>query len=97
MADDLAVEESTLPTPAPDAEARAATPVPGEKSGGLPRRRSRAFRRQLLARLPQLSISKEDAGEALQVHQDMQGIVDLDADAFLEPLERLAGDRHDRG
>jgi hypothetical protein len=61
----------------------------------LPKRRSRAFGRALLSKLPKLAVSRWDVTDTLDVYQDMQGIVDLDADAFLQPLERLAEDRNE--
>jgi hypothetical protein len=85
-ADELSADEIATDTPAPPA-----APIPREKAGSPPRRRSRAFQRQLLARLPELGVPKWEVSETRQVHQDMQSIADLDADAFLEPLERLAG------
>lgn len=84
--DELSADETPTDTPAPPS-----APVTREKAGGPPRRRSRAFQRQLLARLPELGVPKWEVSETRQVHQDMQSIADLDADAFLEPLERLVG------
>jgi len=86
LADEVATDEVVT-----DTSATPSAPITREKAGSPPRRRSRAFQRQLLARLPQLAVPKWEASETRQVHQDMQSIADLDADAFLEPLERLAG------
>jgi hypothetical protein len=54
-----------------------------------PRRRSRSFRQELLKRLPILSAPKWQATQTWNVYQELQGIVDLDADVFLEPLEPI--------
>lgn len=56
--------------------------------------RSRAFRSKLLSRLPRLAASRWNPGDTLDVYKDMEGLVELDADAFLQPLERLTGDQH---
>ena len=68
-------------------------PEPGEPTPG---RRSRAFSRALLLRLPKLSVASWGATDTLNVVQDMQGVVDLDADAFLQPLESLGEKRNER-
>ncbi len=65
------------------------------KGKGPPKRRSRAFGKGLLAKLPTLGVSQWEATDTLNVYQDMQGVVDLDADAFLQPLEPLAEERHE--
>ncbi len=66
-----------------------------EKPKAAPKRRSRAFGRTLLAKLPQLSVSQWDKADTLNVFQEMQSIVDLDADSFLQPLETLAEKRRE--
>jgi hypothetical protein len=58
--------------------------------GGASRRRSQEFRRELLTRLPELATPQWQPSEALNVYQELQGIVDLDADAFLRPLAKIA-------
>jgi hypothetical protein len=58
--------------------------------GGAARRRSQEFRRELLSRLPELATPQWQPSEALHVYQELQGIVDLDADAFLRPLAKIA-------
>ena len=62
---------------------------PGEAALEQPR----AFGRGLLAKLPQLTGERWEASDTLNVYQDLKGVVDLDADAFLQPLERLAEDQ----
>jgi hypothetical protein len=80
-----------------DSEASgASTPLKAETTSQLPpRRKSHAFRQELLSRLPMLGVSKWQPTETLNVYQDLQGIVDLSADAFLEPLEPIAEERHE--
>ena len=60
----------------------------------VPRRRSAAFRNGVLAKLPRLTSTNWQAQEADDVYDEMQGITALDADAFLQPLERLAEKQH---
>jgi hypothetical protein len=64
----------------------ATTSAKDQKKHRPPRSDSRTFQKELLARLPTLQSSKWEAKETLNVYQDMQGIVNLDADAFLQPL-----------
>jgi hypothetical protein len=66
-----------------------------ESGGGPARRRSQEFRQELLGRLPTLLAPQWQASETLNVYQELQGIVDLDADAFLQPLANIAEERHD--
>ena len=75
------------------AESKSSTMPQAEKS--VPKRRSRAFGRTLLSKLPKLSVTRWEVTDTLDVYQDMQGIVDLDADAFLQPLEPLAENRNE--
>jgi hypothetical protein len=63
--------------------------------GGSARRRSHEFRQELLGRLPTLQAPQLQASETLNVYQELQGIVDLDADAFLQPLANIAEERHE--
>ncbi|HEY0079229.1 MAG TPA: hypothetical protein VGB73_11330 [Pyrinomonadaceae bacterium] len=49
----------------------------------------------MLGRLPTLLAPQWQASETLNVYQELQGIVDLDADAFLQPLANIAEERHD--
>lgn len=65
------------------------------KKGDVPKVRTKAFRAKLLSRLPKLAAARWEASDTLNVYQDFQGVVDLDADAFLRPLEPLAEDRHE--
>jgi hypothetical protein len=58
------------------------------------RQRNRAFRRGLLTKLPKLAIPRWEVSDALNVFQDIQGIVELDSDAFLQPWENLSEERH---
>lgn len=62
--------------------------------GGAARRRSHEFRQELLGRLPVLMAPQWQASETLNAYQELQGIVDLDADAFLQPLADIADERH---
>jgi hypothetical protein len=72
------------------------TPSKPEAAGqGLMGRESFEFRQELLSRLPTLAVPKWQPQETLNVYQDLQGIVDLDADAFLQPLESIAEKHHD--
>jgi hypothetical protein len=71
------------------------TQKPEAARPSVPRRESPQFRQELLSRLPILAAPKWQPSETLDVYQDLQGIVDLDADAFLEPLEPIAEKDHD--
>ena len=82
------------PEPADDLPALAPqAPTPTPAVG--PRRHSRAFRQELLSRLPHLTIESWAAAESLDVYQEMQGLIELDADAFLQPLQPIAEKRND--
>jgi hypothetical protein len=70
------------------------SPVPDARTKAAPRRRTRAFGKALLSRIPQLTVSQWAASDTFDVYEDMQGLVDLDSDAFLQPLEPVAEDRH---
>jgi hypothetical protein len=83
-------EETPAPTETPQRPL-----APEQKQGDVPKLRSKAFRAKLLSRLPKLAAAKWEAGETLNVYQDFQGVVDLDADAFLRSLEPLAEDRRE--
>jgi hypothetical protein len=84
----------TEETPAPaETPQRALASKP--KQGDVPKVRTKAFRAKLLSRLPKLAAAKWEASDTLNVYQDFQGVVDLDSDAFLRPLEPLAEDRHE--
>ena len=80
---------------APSEALSTSEPPEGKKASAPPRRRSRAFRRELLSRLPTLGASKWESIETLNIYQDMQSIAALDADAFLQSLEHMAEDRHE--
>lgn len=67
-------------------------PVAG---GGAARRWSQEFRQELLGRLPVLMAPQWQASETLNAYQELQGIVDLDADAFLQPLANIADERYE--
>ena len=79
------MSEAERPSPK-DAQPAAA----GANRETTPAYRSAAFRRALLARLPVLEARTFDAGQTLDVYQDVEAINDLDADAFLRPLESSA-------
>lgn len=51
---------------------------------------NRAFREQLLALLPLLPARKVDPAQVLDIRGDLGGVLDLETDAFLEPLETFA-------
>jgi hypothetical protein len=70
----------------------AATSKPAAGAGKS--RRTRTFRRSLLSKLPKLTAAGWEASDTLNVFDDIQGIVQLDSDTFLEPLETLAEARH---
>lgn len=53
------------------------------------RQRTAQFRRQLLAKLPQLHYTAWSAGDQFSVDEEIGGIVDLGADAVLAPLEAM--------
>ncbi|HEX8118819.1 MAG TPA: hypothetical protein VF521_16195 [Pyrinomonadaceae bacterium] len=63
--------------------------------GGAARRWSHEFRQELLGRLPVLVAPQWQASETLNAYQELQGIVDLDADAFLQPLANVADERYE--
>jgi hypothetical protein len=63
--------------------------------GGQARRRSLEFKQDLLKRLPTLAAPQWQASETLNVYQELQGIVDLDTDAFLEPLAKITEYHHE--
>jgi hypothetical protein len=67
----------------------------GTQPKAAPRRTSRAFRRQLLAELPRLSTAQWQAKDTLDVYKDLQGLVGLDAEAFLRPLEPMVRRRNE--
>lgn len=73
----------------------AETPQTQGAGGGSARRRSHEFRQELLGRLPTLQAPQLHASETLNVYQELQGIVDLDADAFLQPLANITEERHE--
>ncbi len=54
------------------------------------KRRDSAFRRALLEKLPVLGYPDWRSGEVLQIQADLESLVQVDADSFLEPLEQLA-------
>jgi len=54
-----------------------------------PNRRSPQFRAALLAKLPALGFESTTAAASLDVREDLAGIGQLDADAFLAPIEKL--------
>jgi len=88
-------EANEKPTP-DDNESSTPQEQPDTTSAdGVPRRRSRAFRQELLGRLPSLVAPHWQSAETLNIYQELQGIVDVDADAFLEPLEAIAEKHHE--
>lgn len=60
-----------------------------DQDESIPGRRSKAFTKALLGRLPQLGHTTVDSSSTLNVYKDMQGVFELDADALLEPLQKL--------
>lgn len=83
------------PDATPQTEAVNPAEPPPRAAAGSGRRRSPEFRQELLGRLPRLPAPQWQASETLNVYQELQGIVDLDADAFLKPLEKIAEERHE--
>lgn len=67
-----------------------------ETADSQPDFNSRAFKQELLFRLPTLSVSKWETTETLNIYRDLQVILELDADAFLEPLKPIGEKNHDR-
>jgi hypothetical protein len=77
--------DRTEPDPKPDA-----TPEPGPAPGLEPDAgRGAAMRRALLRKLPPLDYHGTSVLAALELDtdSDLRGAIELDADAFLEPLE----------
>jgi hypothetical protein len=70
-------------------------PKAEESGASFPRPESNIFKQEILSRLPILAVSKWETNETLNIYQDLQGILDLDADAFLAPLEPIAEKHHD--
>jgi hypothetical protein len=70
-------------------------PKTEESGSNHPRSESRAFKQEILSRLSILVASKWEATETLNIYRDVQGILDLDADAFLKPLEDIAEKHHE--
>jgi hypothetical protein len=66
-----------------------------QNSRATPKRRSRAFARGLLAKLPGLAVTRWEAKDALNVHQRLKDVTDLNTDAFLQPLEPISRKSHD--
>jgi len=66
-----------------------------ERDGGPPDRRSPAFLNEIISQLPELSVARWEPAQTLNVHQDLGGMVTLDVDAFLQPLESIAEKRHE--
>ena len=73
----------------PDAAADQKDATAAEPAPAAVKRRGPGFRDQLLAKLPTLGYHSLTVAGALDVRADLGGIVDLDADAFLEPLQAL--------
>jgi hypothetical protein len=95
--DDLTPETPETPvtpeTPAtPQAGGKGFEAKPG---AGIPNRQSRNFKQEILSRLPKLVASKWETTETLNIYQDLREVVDLDADAFLAPLEPIAEKHYD--
>jgi hypothetical protein len=76
------------PTEAPEGGANPNPLPPG-------RRRDPRFRAELIERLPQLGYSSWSVKEDFQVDQEWGGIVSLQSDAVLGPLEALVPGRRD--
>lgn len=54
------------------------------------------LRHELIARLPRLAYSRGVDAPALQVRGDLSQVLELDAEAFLRPLEQLLDQRRPR-
>jgi hypothetical protein len=66
-----------------------------QSSPSAPGRRSKNFRNKLLSRLPTLAAMRWEANDTLDVYREMQSVVDVEADSFLQPLSPLVDQRHD--
>lgn len=55
--------------------------------------RTPAFRRALLAKLPELGYAVWAVKDSFRLDEEWNSIVNVQADAILEPLERVASDR----
>lgn len=70
----------------PEAGANAKPPVEAPQ-------RTPAFRRALLAKLPELGYAVWAVKDSFRLDEEWNSIVNVQADAILEPLERVASDR----
>jgi hypothetical protein len=77
-----------------------ASPDAGEAEAVVPPKppveapqRTPAFRRALLAKLPQLGYAVWAVKDSFRLDEEWNSIVNVQADAILEPLERVAPDR----
>lgn len=83
------------PKPKPDE-----SPDAGPAESGTPAKppvpapeRTPAFRRALLAKLPQLGYAVWAVKDSFRLDDEWNSIVNVRADAILEPLERVAPER----
>lgn len=67
----------------------------GGSAPAAPARRTRAFARGLLTRLPALAVTRWEAKDAVNLHERLKDVADLNADAFLRPLEQASKRSHD--
>jgi hypothetical protein len=67
--------------------------APEAKSPVEAPQRTPAFRRALLAKLPQLGYAVWAVKDSFRLDEEWNSIVNVRADAILEPLERVAPDR----
>ncbi len=74
-------------------DTKESAPAPGPAA--TPVQRTRAFAQGLLTRLPALAVTRWEAKDAMNVHERLKDVTDLDADAFLRPLEPASKRSHD--
>ena len=86
----MSTESDSVPNTDESSPDEPRRPSPPTASAGSGRRRSQEFKQELLVRLPKLPSPQWQASETLDVYKELRGIVDLDADAFLKPLEQIA-------
>lgn len=87
--DDRPDEAGETPAPAPAPPAAQPGPAPAVEAP----KRTAAFRKGLLAKLPQLGYSAWAVKDSFKLDDEWNAIVNVKADAVLEPLEPLAPTR----
>jgi hypothetical protein len=80
------------PDASPDSAGEAESAAPAKPLVEAPQR-TPAFRRALLAKLPQLGYAVWAVKDSFRLDEEWNSIVNVRADAILEPLERVAPDR----